>query len=198
MNTRKILIIATKNKGKIKEIKEILCDIPIEIRSLNEIGLDIDVEETGKTFAENAILKAKAIGERTGLLTLAEDSGLEVDALGGRPGVFSARYVSGSDIDRINKLLKKLKNVPREKRKARFRAVVAIYDPNTKSVQTFEGMSEGYITEKPMGTNGFGYDPIFFNLDLGKTNGEATFEEKNRVSHRARALEKCKKLLASL
>lgn len=198
MNARKTLIIATRNKGKIMEIKEILSDIRFEIKSLNDIELDIDVEETGKTFTENAILKAKTIGEKTGLLTLADDSGLEVDALGGRPGIMSARYCEGTDADRIVKLLKELMGIPKEKRAARFRAVVAIYDPKTKEVQTFEGVSEGYITEKPIGTNGFGYDSIFFNLDLGKTNAEVTLKEKNQVSHRARALEKCKKLLVSL
>lgn len=195
MNARKTLIIATRNKGKIMEIKEILSDIRFEIKSLNDIELDIDVEETGKTFTENAILKAKTIGEKTGLLTLSDDSGLEVDALGGRPGIMSARYCEGTDADRIVKLLKELMGIPKEKRTARFRVVVAIYNPTTKNIQTFEGVSEGYITEKPIGTNGFGYDPIFYNLNLGKTNAQASFEEKNRVSHRARALDKVKEYL---
>lgn len=197
MNNKKTLIIASRNKGKIREIQKILHGIPFEIKSLSDIGLDIDVAETGKTFEENAILKAKIIGEKTKLLTLADDSGLEVDVMGGRPGIYSARYEKGGDADRINKLLKELKDIPKEKRTARFKAVVAIYDPDTKKFQSFEGVNEGYITEKPNGKNGFGYDPIFFNLDLGKTNGEATFEEKNQVSHRARALQKVKNYLTS-
>lgn len=191
----KDLLIATTNPGKIKEIKEILKDIPYQLKSLEDLGVDIDMEETGKTFVENAILKAKTVGEKTGFLTLAEDSGLEVDSLDGRPGVYSARYTEGSDSDRINKLLKELAGVPKEKRTARFKAVIALYNPTSKKTYTFDGISEGYITEKPRGENGFGYDPIFFNFDLGKTNGEVTEEEKNKVSHRARALEKCKAVL---
>lgn len=193
----RILLIASNNTGKIKEIKEILRGIPFEIKSLIDIRFDMDVEETGKTFAENAILKAKTIGEKTGLLTLADDSGLEVDALGGKPGIYSARYIEGTDLDRINKLLNELKGTPKEKRTARFKAVIALYDPQTKNIQTFEGVSEGCITEKPIGANGFGYDPVFFNVDLGKTNGDVTLEEKNRVSHRARALLKVKNYLTS-
>ncbi len=215
----KVLLIASRNPGKIREIKEILKYIPLKVKSLIDLGIDIDVEETGKSFEENATLKAKTVGEKTKLLTLGEDSGLEVDALGGRPGVFSARYAKDSDLDRINKLLKELKDIPKEKRMARFRAVVALYIPaamssprkrgsgkildqvendNSYRIVTFEGESRGYITEKPIGKNGFGYDPIFYNLDLGKTNGQASLEEKNRVSHRARAINKAKKYLISI
>lgn len=192
------LLLATRNSGKIREIKELLAGIPLELKTVDEIGIVVDVEEEGKTFLENAISKAKVIGRRSNLLTLAEDSGLEVDALGGRPGIYSARYGEGSDLDRINKLLKELRGIPKEKRTARFKVAVAIYDPKTKKVKTFEGVSEGYITEKPIGSNGFGYDPVFFNLDLGKTNAEAALEEKNRVSHRGRALKKAKIFLLRL
>lgn len=224
MNDTKILLIASGNQGKIKEIKEILrgppggeASIPFEIKSLIDLKIDIEVEETGKIFKENAIIKAKEIGGKTGLLTLADDSGLEVDALGGKPGIYSARYARGSDLDRINKLLKELKGIPKEKRTARFRAVAAIYIPHFVipnasegslgsgfarnddfRIVTFDGASEGYITEKPIGTNGFGYDPVFFNTDLGKTNGEASIDEKNRVSHRARALLKVKEFLQNI
>lgn len=219
MNTRKTLIVATRNKGKIKEIKALLSDINFEIKSLTEVGLDIDVQETGKTFSENAILKAKIIGEKTGQFTLADDSGLEIDALEGAPGVLSARYADGTNEGRINKILQKLAGIPQEKRTARFKCVIALFIPTAMSssrkrgsgkildqvgndtiekIVTFEGVSEGYITEKTIGQNGFDYDPIFYNPELGKTNGEATTEEKNSVSHRARALEKCKKLLISL
>lgn len=191
------LIVASQNQGKIKEIKDILGSIPFEIKTLIDIELDFDIEETGKTFEENAILKAKIIGEKTGILTLADDSGLEIDALNGKPGIYSARYADGTDIGRIDKILQELKGIPREKRTAQFRCVIAIYNPATKKVQTFEGISKGFITEKPHGKNGFDYDPIFFNPDLGKTNAEVSLEEKNRVSHRARALQKLKAHLTS-
>lgn len=190
----KTLLIASGNPGKIREIKEILKGIPFEIKSIKDIDFKDEIPETGKTFEENAISKVKITGGKTGFITLADDSGLEVDALGGRPGVRSARYAQGSDGDRVNKLLKELKEVPKKKRTARFRAVVALYIPANRII-TFEGVSEGYITEKPMGKNGFGYDPVFFNLDLGKTNGEASPAEKNLVSHRARALFKLKEFL---
>lgn len=191
------LLIASNNSGKIREIKEILQGIPYEIKSLKDIELDIDVKETGKTFAENAILKAKTIGEKTGLLTLADDSGLEVDALNGMPGVYSARYADGLDLGRVEKILQELKGIPREKRTAQFRCVIAVYNPETNIVYTFEGISKGFIADKPVGKNGFDYDPIFFNPDLGKTNGEATLKEKNRVSHRAKALVKTKEFMLS-
>ncbi|OGG03664.1 hypothetical protein A2W14_04080, partial [Candidatus Gottesmanbacteria bacterium RBG_16_37_8] len=136
--------------------------------------------------------KAEFVGKKTGLLTLAEDSGLEIDFLAGKPGIYSARYHPGSDSDRIKKVLRQLKGVRKEKRTARFICVVAIFNPNTNKIKFFRGESRGYITEKPLGQNGFGYDPVFFNLDLGKTNAQATPHEKNRVSHRARALQKVK------
>jgi len=189
------LLIATRNKGKVKEIKDILSDLPFEIVSLDDVGFEGDVEETGNTFQENATIKAETVGKRTKLLTLSDDSGLEVDALEGRPGVQSARYIEGSDSDRVYKVLEELKNIPVEERTARFVAVVAVYNPLEGKTYTFEGESHGRIIDAPRGSNGFGYDPIFFNFDLGKTNGEATNEEKNSVSHRARALIKCKQLL---
>lgn len=191
----KTLLIATSNKGKIREIKNILNNIPYQIITISDLNLTLEVSETGKTFKENAIIKAKSYGEKTGLLTLAEDSGLEVDALEGRPGILSARYCAGDDLDRIHKLLKKLNGTPKEKRTARYKAVAALYNPLINKVDTYTGASEGYITGKPIGTNGFGYDPIFFNWDLGKTNAQASLEEKNRVSHRAGALNKLKEAL---
>ena len=194
----KQLLIATRNSGKIREIKEILASIPFKLLSLDDIDFKEEVAETGKSFAENAILKAKTIGEKAQLLTLAEDSGLEVDALDGKPGIYSARYVNGSDLDRNNKLLEELKGVIDDKRTARYRCVVAIYDPATQKILTFIGESEGLITDKPIGKNGFGYDPIFYNFDLGKTNGEVTLEEKNRVSHRGKALSEAKIFLQKL
>lgn len=180
-----------------KEIKQILYDVRLEICGLDELNIADNINETGKSFEENAILKAKQIGINTGFLTLADDSGLEIDALGGQPGIRSARYAQGSDLDRINKVLEQLKDVPQKKRKARFKAVIAIYDPPKNKTYAFEGESEGLIIDKPLGDSGFGYDPIFYNLDLGMTNGQATAEEKNRASHRARALLKAKKILKS-
>lgn len=191
------LLIATHNKNKLQEIKEILQDIPFKIKSLIDIGFSEEIKETGGSFKENAKIKAVFVGKRTGLFTLAEDSGLEIDALDGRPGIYSARYEMGSDLDRINKILNELKDTPKEKRTARFMSVIALFNPQTKNILFFKGVSRGLITEKPLGDGGFGYDPIFFNLDLGKTNAQATSEEKNRVSHRASALKKVKQYLSS-
>ncbi|OGG00019.1 non-canonical purine NTP pyrophosphatase, RdgB/HAM1 family [Candidatus Gottesmanbacteria bacterium RBG_13_37_7] len=192
---KKSLVIASANQGKIKEIKKILKDIPFEMKSLIDLKIAIEVIESGKTFEENAVLKAKTVGEKIKLLTLAEDSGLEVDALGGKPGIYSARYTGGSDQDRVEKLLKELKAIPREKRTARFYACVCIYNPTEEALSIFRGISKGYITEEPYGVNGFGYDPVFYNPKLGMTNAQAALKEKNRVSHRAQALGKARKYL---
>jgi len=141
------------------------------------------------------VLKATTFGKKAGLLTLAEDTGLEVDALGGRPGVYTARYAPGTDEDRYRKLLNELKDVPEEKRTARFRTVVAIYNPKDDTTKICEGIYEGRIAVELKGSNGFGYDPIFYNVELGKTNAEMTREEKNKVSHRGKALRKAKDIL---
>jgi XTP/dITP diphosphohydrolase len=183
------LLVATRNPGKLDEIKSILKGIPWRIVSLTDIGLGIPVAETGETYEENATLKATAYGDASGLVTLADDSGLEVDALNNRPGVHSARYAPGSDDDRIDQLLAALSHIPPGMRQARFVAAVTIYDPKSKKTESVQGVSMGSILTKPVGRNGFGYDPVFFNDDLGKSNGEATEEEKNSVSHRARALQ---------
>jgi XTP/dITP diphosphohydrolase len=191
---RKKLLIATNNLGKIKEIKALLKDIPLDIVAIwdiEEIPNDVKIKETGKTFAENAELKAITLGKMAGILALAEDSGLEVDALGGKPGVKSSRFAKG-DQDRIAKLLRLLKGIPLSKRTARFKTAVAIYDPRTGKTKIFEGITKGIITARPFGTGGFGYDPIFYSEKLKKTFGQASLEEKNRVSHRARALRKAK------
>ncbi len=211
------LLIATRNKGKIQEIKQILQDVPVEIKTLDDLGIKDEVEETGQSYIENAIIKAKTIGKKAGVLTLAEDSGLEIDALNGWPGIHSARHTQGSDDDRIDKILEKMKGIAREKRTARYKANVALFIPSSISstsrkrgskgildqvendskgtIRTFEGDTEGFITEKRIGKNGFGYDPIFWSKELKKTFGQASESEKNRVSHRARALEKPKKFL---
>ncbi len=195
---KKELLLATSNKGKIKEIKHIFKDTPfktVTIWDVDSIPNDIEVKETGETFEENAKLKAETLGKLSNLLTLADDSGLEIDALNGKPGVRSARFTKGSDTDKINKVLQLLHGVPDDKRNARFITVIAIYDPNSSQTTLFRGTVEGKITTQPKGNRGFGYDPIFFSTELGKTFAEASAEEKNEVSHRARALFKATEYL---
>ncbi|MDP2648578.1 MAG: RdgB/HAM1 family non-canonical purine NTP pyrophosphatase [bacterium] len=189
------LLIATSNQGKLREIREALGEIPFEMLTLADVESGEDVEETGATLEENAILKARTYGERTGKLTLAEDSGLEVNSLGGRPGVMTARYATGSDEDRYRKLLDEMKDAPDEKRGARFRAVAAVYDPKGGKVRTCEGEYRGKIAREPRGAGGFGYDPIFFSDELQKMGAEMSAEEKNSVSHRGKAIAKAREIL---
>ena len=180
------IIAATKNKNKLREFGEILKGF--EIISQEEAGIDLDVEETGTTFEENSYLKAKAIYDLTGIAAIADDSGLCVDALGGEPGVYSARY-GGEGYDdkgRVTLLLKNMENVPDEKRSARF--VCAITLVSGEGIITARGECEGKIDYAPKGTNGFGYDPVFFVEKFGKTMAEITPEEKNEISHRGKAL----------
>lgn len=194
----KTLLLATRNPGKISELKSMLSSSSFAIKTLIDYPDCEEIQETGKTFKENAELKARAIGEKYLVLTLADDSGLEVDALSLSPGVHSARYVQGTDDDRIMKILSELSDIPEEKRTARFIAVIAIYDPGKKKVYYSKGVSEGIITEKKIGENGFGYDPIFYNLALGKTNAQATLDEKNSVSHRFQAIKRARVTLRKL
>ena len=194
----KELLLATKNQGKVKELKKMLKDLPVEIKSIEDcknIPEDFDVQETGRTFKKNATLKAEAFGKLTNILTIADDSGLEIDALGGKPGVRSARFIKGSDLDRNFEILKLMKNIPSNRRSAKFITVVALFNPELNETKTFKGLTKGKIVKKIKGTRGFGYDPIFFSNDLAKTFGEVTREEKNQVSHRARALRKAKVFL---
>lgn len=186
------IVIATKNRGKLKEFKEMLSDIPVNILSLCDFP-DIEVEENGKTFDENALIKAKKVVQLTGTAALSDDSGLEVEALEGRPGVHTARFAGpfASDRENIEKLLNELKGVPAEKRKARFVCCLCFVLPDGRIIIE-HGYLEGFITFEPRGTMGFGYDPVFFVPELGKTLAEATLEEKNAVSHRARAMQKMK------
>lgn len=182
----KKILIATTNQGKIAEVKHALEHSQWHVVTPVDINLgDINVAETGTTFAENALIKAKAYAKKSGLVTLADDSGLVVDALDGRPGVYSARYGT-DDLDRNQKLLQEMTD--KKNRIARFEAAIAIHDPNTNITQTFTGSTEGEILHTATGTQGFGYDPIFFSKDLHKSFGEASMEEKNTVSHRGRAL----------
>lgn len=192
------LLIATTNKGKLSEMLAILEGVPFTILTPNDprVGLvGFDVEETGETLAENAILKAKAYGNRTGKLTIAEDTGLEVDALGGRPGVRTGRYAEGGDDDRNQKLLRELAGVPDEQRGARFRTVAALYDPISGVVRTAEGECRGRIVDEPRGEKGFGFAPIFFVEELGKTMAEIDIQTRTAISHRGKALTKMRKIL---
>lgn len=193
------LLLATNNQGKVREYRELLAGIPYEIVTLADVGITTDVKETGGSFEENARLKAMALARESGLLSLADDSGLEVDALGGGPGSLSHRFAGegASDADRINLLLKRLKDVPEKERTAQFRCVIAIATPQGKA-ELFSGICRGLIITAPRGTHGFGYDPVFFVPELGKTMAELALEEKNRVSHRARAAEKARHWLLKL
>lgn len=194
----KQILLATTNKGKLKEFQSILKDLPIKIVSLDDIDptliTKIDVKETGDTFEENAIIKATIYGKATKLITICDDSGLVVDALDGKPGVHSKRF-GPTDKARNNKLLTKLEGVPDSKRSARFVCVIAIYDPTTNKIITTHGTCEGHITHQPQGQNGFGYDPVFYSRELKKTFAQCNSKEKNQVSHRGKALNKAKKLI---
>ncbi len=179
------LIVASKNKAKIAEVSAILSGI-FQVVPMSEIGIDVDIEETGDTFEENALIKARYVFEKTGLAALSDDSGLAVDALGGAPGVYSARYCGRHGDDEANNslLLKNLENV--ENRTARFISAVALVSGKGEYVAT--GSVEGTILREACGKGGFGYDPLFYSVELSKSFGVATPEEKNSVSHRARAL----------
>lgn len=191
------LVLASTNKGKILEFREILADLPFELVSLADFPEIPQVIEDGSTFAENAVIKASTIAKYTGELTLADDSGLEVDALNGEPGVYSARYgqPGWGDRERYRFLLEKLQNVPLEKRTARFRCAIALYNPRNNRVDQVDGAVEGMIGDGPRGSNGFGYDPIFYIPEIGKTMAELSAEQKNSFSHRARAAQKVLPLL---
>jgi XTP/dITP diphosphohydrolase len=190
------LLLATNNRGKIKEYRSLLDGVPLKLVTLAEEGITTVVEETGKTFEENAGLKARIIAAESRLLTFADDSGLEVDALGGEPGVLSARYAGDgvSDADRYIYLLSRMKGIPPEKRSARFRCVIAVAEPDG-GTDYFSGECRGMITLEPSGFNGFGYDPVFFVPEYGKTMAELPAEVKNSISHRARAAEKARRML---
>lgn len=194
MNKINELIIASNNKHKIVEIKQILGDFFDKIYSLADKGIEVEIEETGTTFVENAIIKAKYIAELTGIPALSDDSGLQVNALDGAPGVYSARYAGEpSDSAKNNaKLLENMKNI--KDRKANFTSAIAICFPNGEII-TAEGQTYGSILTNFEGNGGFGYDPLFFSNDLQKSFGIATAEEKNSVSHRARALMQMKEKL---
>jgi len=193
------LLVATHNAGKVREYRQLLADLPLEVTYLDAEGIELDVEEMGESFAENAIGKATTYAAATGLWTWADDSGLEVDALGSAPGIRSSRYAGpkASDADRYRKLLRELEGVPWEQRMARFRCVVAIATPEG-SVRTAPGCCEGIIAYEPRGSHGFGYDPVFFMPELDCTMAQLAPEVKNRVSHRAQAAQAAKRLLQEM
>lgn len=183
------LIAATNNQKKLKEIKAIMSDTEIELLTLKGAGLDIEIEETGSTFEENALIKARTVAKLSGLCALSDDSGLMVDALNGEPGVYSARYAGegASDEDLIKKLLDNMKSVPDDKRSARFVSVIAFCTPKGEHF-TVRGECHGEIIRKPIGAGGFGYDPVFYIKEYGKTFAELEPEIKNQISHRGNAL----------
>lgn len=190
------IIFATGNAGKMKEIKAILADLGMDILSMKEAGVTIDIEENGSTYEENALIKARAVSALTGDIVLADDSGLEIDYLNGEPGVFSARYLGEDTSYRVKNanLIDRLEGVPDEKRTARFVCAIAAVLPDGRELTT-RATIEGRIGYEEKGEGGFGYDPIFFVPEFGKTTAELTAEEKNQVSHRGKALQLMKEEL---
>jgi len=193
------LLLATNNQAKVREYARLLKGIPYRIVSLKDIDISEQVEETGASFEENAVLKAERYAQLSGLITMADDSGLEVDALNGEPGVRSARYAGedASDAERIDFLLNKLAGIPWDKRNAQFRCVIAIARPDGK-VQTCQGQCRGVLTFAPLGDKGFGYDPIFYLPELHRTMAELPMSRKNAVSHRGKAADEARKILSDL
>lgn len=191
---RQKIIFATSNEGKMKEIRVLLADLDMDILSMKEAGIEIDIVEDGSTFEENAIIKAKAIMELTGEIALADDSGLEVDYMNKEPGIYSARFLGEDTSYRIknNYIIDKLKAAVGQERSARFVCVIACAYPDGEIITT-RGTMEGFIGEKEAGSNGFGYDPIFVLQEYGCSLAELSLEEKNKVSHRGMALQEMKK-----
>ncbi len=190
------IVLATNNKDKIREIKHLLDDLPVTILTSDDFLDFPDPEETGETLEENAILKAREISAFCDLPALADDSGLEVDALNGAPGVYSSRY-AGENVtyqDNNEKLIRELKDVPREKRTARFRCVIAVAWDG-ENIETVDGKAEGIITEELSGDKGFGYDPVFYYPPKDKRFSQMTMDEKNAVSHRGLALQEARTLI---
>ena len=192
----KKIIFATGNAGKMKEIRNILSDLPVQVLSMKEVGIQTDIVEHGKTFAENAVIKARAIMQLTGEVVLADDSGLEIDYLNKEPGIYSARYMGEDTSYRIKNanLIQRLEGVPDEERTARFVCAIAAAFPDG-TVKTTEGTIEGRIGNEEKGENGFGYDPIFYVPEFGCTTAELSEEQKNKISHRGKALTEMKEIL---
>ena len=190
------IIFATGNQGKMREIKAIMSDMDVEILSMKEAGIDVDIEENGTTFEENALIKARAIVKEAGAIVLADDSGLEIDYLDKAPGVLSARYMGEDTTYSIKNahILELLKEVEGNARSARFVCSIAAVFPDGREFTTYATI-EGEIAHKSAGENGFGYDPIFFVPEFGKTTAELSADEKNKISHRGKALSMMKEIL---
>ncbi len=193
------ILLATNNQGKVKELLKLLGSLPFNVLSLRDFPAIGEIEENGETFADNALIKARTASRLSGLLCLADDSGLEVEALQGRPGVHSARFAGEPKDDTRNNLLllELLKDIPYPQRGARFKSVIAIVTSCGEEYLT-EGTCEGMIGFEPKGSDGFGYDPLFFVPQFAKTFAELTLEEKNCISHRGKALRAAGKILAKL
>lgn len=190
------VIIASGNKGKLKEFKELMGDLPVDVKSLADYPEIGDIEENGASFAENAYIKAKAVFDATGCLCIADDSGLEVDALDGAPGIYSARYAGEEKDDAANnaKLLTALADVPAEKRGGQFHCAIVAIDQNGKRYDA-EGIVRGVILREQRGDNGFGYDPLFYVSEFDKTTAELSMDEKNAISHRGKAVRQIVEIL---
>ena len=194
----KQVVIATKNKGKAKDFEALFQPLGFEVVTMFDVAPDMEIEETGTTFEENAVLKAETLAKELNMIVIADDSGLVVDALDGAPGVYSARYAGDHDDEaNIVKVLEKLAGVPEEKRTARFMCALAIAGPEMDTTTVF-GTCEGVILQEKRGTNGFGYDPIFFVPELGRAMAELTPEEKGAISHRGNAIRKLAEALPTL
>ena len=195
----KKIVFATGNKGKVKEIQMILADLGVEVTTMKEEGIFVDVEENGTTYEENAMIKAREVAKYTDAIVMADDSGLEIDYLNKEPGIYSARYMGEDTSYRIKNgnLIERLTGVEDEKRTARFVCAIAAILPDGRELTT-RGVIEGRIGYEERGENGFGYDPIFYVPEFGKTTAELTEEEKNMVSHRGRALKIMKEELKKL
>jgi XTP/dITP diphosphohydrolase len=196
---RRDVVLATRNRHKGAELAELLADLPFHIRTMDEFPDVPDVVEDGETCEANAVKKARAVSDATGLLAVADDTGLEVDALGGRPGVYAARYagMQATYEDNWKKLLREMTGVPRDRRTAHFVTVAAVASPSDVVAVT-TGRLDGLIAEEPAGERGFGYDPVFYVPELGKTLAELSGEEKNRISHRAKAFAQVRDLLQNM
>ncbi|WP_431027419.1 XTP/dITP diphosphatase [Lysinibacillus sp. LZ02] len=194
----KQVVIATKNKGKAKDFEALFSPLGYEVVTMFDVAPDMEIEETGTTFEENAVLKAETLAKALHTIVIADDSGLAVDALDGAPGVYSARYAGDHDDEaNIVKVLENLAGVPEEKRTARFMCALAIAGPELETTTVF-GTCEGIILEEKRGTNGFGYDPIFFVPELNRSMAQLTPEEKGAISHRGNAIRKLADLLPTL
>ena len=190
------LLIATTNPGKVREYQSLFAGLDLDLIGLNDVGIDVDVDETGDTYAANAELKARTYVQLSGLLTLADDSGLEVAALNGRPGVHSARYAPDSPA-RIQKLLKEMIDVPDDQRAAQFQCAIVLAAPDG-SITTTAGSCDGVIAHEARGTHGFGFDPVFYMPEHSATMAELPEDLKNQISHRAHAAQKMRAILASI